>query len=105
VWICKQFAASALAMALVVIAAAHCGPSPTCARYSDCASGLTCADGKCVSPTSEGGLDGAGQPADDASGAASNGDGAPSDDTSAGDDGTALAPGASTEAGDDATAD
>jgi hypothetical protein len=36
--------------ALVVGVAVDCGPPGDCLRFSDCAEGLTCADGKCVPP-------------------------------------------------------
>ena len=41
-----------LVAAVVLLAASiDCGgPSGDCLRYSDCASGLTCAAGKCVAP-------------------------------------------------------
>jgi hypothetical protein len=35
---------------LLVGVAVDCGPAGDCLRFSDCAAGLTCADGKCVAP-------------------------------------------------------
>ena len=52
--------------------AAHCSAGGECLRYSDCADGLTCTDGRCVAPAAE-----AGEEAETDGGDASSADGAP----------------------------
>ncbi len=48
-----------IAITLLVGAAAGCGASTDCMRYSDCDEGLTCAYGHCVFPPSQDPGDGA----------------------------------------------
>jgi hypothetical protein len=58
------------AIALLSLAVLRCAPPGECLRFSDCAQGLTCDDGKCVAPpvapTADGSTDaGAGEAGSD----------------------------------------
>ncbi len=96
--ICELVKVSRLGVIAVVVGATiACGEPGDCLRYSDCAAGLTCADGKCVPPPSVPAAGAAGAMSDggQADAASSSGvDGGPSVD----DDGANVAAGDETSA-------